>query len=138
MQLKASKLLEDVRAAADLIVRFTEGKSPADYAGDPLLRSGVERQFLIIGEAMSQLARLAPEVAAQITHSRRIIAFCNVLVHGYDLVDHDCGLGRDRDAPPRVAPAGCLASRRALIHPCEATTWTLSPCWEFSCRGCSS
>jgi uncharacterized protein with HEPN domain len=89
MQLKASKLLEDVRAAADLIVRFTEGKSPADYAGDPLLRSGVERQFLIIGEAMSQLARLAPEVAAQITYSRRIIAFRNVLVHGYDLVDHD-------------------------------------------------
>ena len=43
MQLEAKKCLEDVRQAAELILRFTAGKSFADYDGDVFLRSAVER-----------------------------------------------------------------------------------------------
>ena len=43
MQPNTSKLLWDMRDAAESIVKFTEGKSYTDYLNDDLLRSGVER-----------------------------------------------------------------------------------------------
>ena len=48
-----------------------------------MARSAVERQFEIIGEALGQLARLDPAMAERITDFRRVIAFRNILVHGY-------------------------------------------------------
>ncbi len=89
MRLEARKLLEDVRVAGDLIVGFVTSKDLADYNADPLLRSAVERQFEVIGEALNRLARNDPEVTGKITHSARVIAFRNILIHGYDLVDHE-------------------------------------------------
>jgi uncharacterized protein with HEPN domain len=54
--------LWDVREAADSIAAFVQGRSLADYAIDLMLRSAVERQFEIAGEALS---REAPDIAAQ-------------------------------------------------------------------------
>jgi len=42
----------------------------------------------IIGEAIKRLAQHDAEAAARIGDYRQIIAFRNVLIHGYDLVDH--------------------------------------------------
>jgi uncharacterized protein with HEPN domain len=87
MQPKTPKLLEDTRDAAGFVRLVTQGKSLEVYRADRLLRQAVERNFEIIGEAVSRLARTDPDVAARIGDHPQIIAFRNVLIHGYDLID---------------------------------------------------
>lgn len=87
MESDPRKYLWDAREAADAIIVFTCGKSLDDYTSDELLRSGVERQFQIIGEAIRQLARVDPARAERIPEFRGIIAFRNIIVHGYALLD---------------------------------------------------
>jgi uncharacterized protein with HEPN domain len=87
MQPKTPKLLADARDAAAFIRQITSGKSLDAYRADRLLRQAVERNFEIIGEAVGRLARIDPDVAARIGDHPQIIAFRNVLIHGYDLID---------------------------------------------------
>jgi uncharacterized protein with HEPN domain len=84
---EAQKLLEDMRSAAADIADFTSGKSLDDYLSDKQLRRAVERSFEILGEALGQLRKLDEKLAAEITDSRKIISFRNVLIHGYGYVD---------------------------------------------------
>jgi len=55
MQRDPRAYLWDAREAAAAILEFVEGKTFEDYARDRLLRSAVERQFEIIGEALNLL-----------------------------------------------------------------------------------
>jgi uncharacterized protein with HEPN domain len=88
MQPRTLKLPEDIRDAATFIREAAQGKTIDDYRGDRVLRQAIERNFEIVGEAMKRLAQHDPESAARIGEYRQIIAFRNVLIHGYDLVDH--------------------------------------------------
>ncbi|MFA6566671.1 MAG: HepT-like ribonuclease domain-containing protein [Victivallales bacterium] len=77
------KYLYDIHEASGLIEQFVAGKILEEYSADPLLRSGVERQFEIIGEALNQALRVDPDLAQSITDPGLIIAFRNRLIHGY-------------------------------------------------------
>ncbi len=73
--------------AIERIERFVTGKSLEDYVNDELLRSAIERQFEIIGEAMMRVLKVNRPLAERITDFRKIAGFRNALVHGYDTID---------------------------------------------------
>lgn len=56
-----------------------------DYERNYTVKRAVEREFEIIGEALTRLTKLQSEV--QISSKRRIIDFRNLLIHGYDGID---------------------------------------------------
>jgi uncharacterized protein with HEPN domain len=87
MRLDSRKYLYDIQQAADRIATFSLDKTLADYLQNALLRAAVERQFEIVGEALTQLVRLDEDVASHISEYWRIIAFRNILIHGYADVD---------------------------------------------------
>ncbi|MFC1537627.1 DUF86 domain-containing protein [Gemmatimonadota bacterium] len=89
LPLEVRKYLFDIQQACELLAQFTEGKSLDDYVADPLLRSAVERQFEVIGEALRQMLDLDPDLSLSISDHQRIIAFRNRLIHGYADIAHD-------------------------------------------------
>jgi uncharacterized protein with HEPN domain len=59
------------------------------YAETEIIHSAVERKFEIIREALGQLSKLDPLLARRIPDVRNIIAFRNLLIHGYAAVEHN-------------------------------------------------
>jgi uncharacterized protein with HEPN domain len=110
MRRDRQSLLEDIRSAGNAILRYTRGKSVDDYIADDFLRSAVERQFEIVGEAMTQLDRSYPALARRVSARRMIIGFRNVLAHGYFGVSHERVWEIATDDLP-----GLLREVRALI-----------------------
>jgi uncharacterized protein with HEPN domain len=110
MHADARKLLWDAQRAAERIARYTAGKTFPSYESDDFLRSAVERQFEIVGEALNHLRRVDPETAARIPEIERIIAFRNVLIHGYADVDNLLvwGVVESRLAPLRSTLSSLL------------------------------
>lgn len=89
MRPEAPKLLEDIRDAADFVLKSVAEKALDQFKNDRLLYQAVERNFEIIGEAMGRLAKADAETATQINRYPQIIAFRNILIHGYDTVDRE-------------------------------------------------
>lgn len=74
--------LADMLAAARAVVAFIDGKTLTDYRRDLLLRSAVERQVEIIGEAARHIPK-ARRVALPGIPWTGIIAQRHVLAHEY-------------------------------------------------------
>jgi uncharacterized protein with HEPN domain len=79
--------LADVIEACDAITVAGAGLDLASYERNRLVRSSIEREFIIIGEAIAALARIAPEIFGAITRARRVVNFRNRLTHEYATVD---------------------------------------------------
>jgi uncharacterized protein with HEPN domain len=102
--------LEDIEYYASAAVRFMSGYSLDQYLADEKTRAAVERALEICGEAMNNLRKVAPDIADGIPHSRAIIGFRNILVHGYAELDHN----KVYDVAVRHAPELLNAVRSAL------------------------
>lgn len=88
MQPEIRKHFYDILKACEAIFEFTNGKDLTSYETDLLLRSGVERQLMIIGEAMNQVMHNEPEICEHIAEAREIVNLRNVIVHGYAVVEN--------------------------------------------------
>jgi uncharacterized protein with HEPN domain len=77
-------MLTAARAAVD----FTRGRTLAEYEADLLLRSAVERQIEIIGEAARRVSKKFMEAHREIPW-RPIQAQRHVLAHDYGEIKHD-------------------------------------------------
>lgn len=76
------KLLHDIVDAAEFILQQTRGQSLAEYEQTRVLRDAVERNFIIIGEALVRLKRVDPKLVESLGDFPQMIAFRNIVVHG--------------------------------------------------------
>ena len=86
MQKDDGRILDIVLAASE-IADFIAGKTYDDYLKQPLLRSAVERQVYVIGEAARQLSEPFKTAHPGIPWVS-IVGARNILAHEYGRVDH--------------------------------------------------
>jgi uncharacterized protein with HEPN domain len=89
MRTKAAAYLWDALEAARAIEIFIGDKVLHEYLASPLLQAAVERKFEVIGEALNQLSKVNPEIADRISQLKQIVAFRNILIHGYAVIDQN-------------------------------------------------
>ena len=84
---KVKKLLFDILTAINNIDDYIGSKKLFEkYDKNPMLQDAVERNIGIIGEAMSKLLMIEPEI--NISNSRRIVDARNKIIHGYDEIEN--------------------------------------------------
>jgi uncharacterized protein with HEPN domain len=88
MDNEIKKYLFDIQESIDSIENFLGNKRDFNiYMADKMLRRAVEREFEIIGEAMSKIKKLDSTI--EITSKRQIIDMRNRVIHGYDKIDDE-------------------------------------------------
>jgi len=80
--------LWDMLTAARAVETFVRGRTVADYLGDLMLRSAVERQLEILGEAARHVSDAFQAAHAEIPW-RPIQAQRHVLAHDYGEIKHE-------------------------------------------------
>jgi uncharacterized protein with HEPN domain len=86
MERDTNAYLYDIIQSCQNVRKFTTDIDFQTYTVDLLIKSAVERQFVIIGEALNRINRVDPVMYNNIPHAERIIGFRNIIVHGYDIV----------------------------------------------------
>lgn len=81
--------LWDIQDAARNIQTFVAGKIFEVYQTDLILRRAVEREFMIVGEALNQAQQRFPELKEEIADYAKIIGFRNRLIHAYFGIDDE-------------------------------------------------
>lgn len=86
MRPKTPAFLWDIQQAAKLILEKTSGLTPEEMSSDVMLRSAIERQLEIAGEAARRLADSDRETASKLPGLRSAIGIRNVIAHQYDRI----------------------------------------------------
>ncbi|MDR1756917.1 MAG: DUF86 domain-containing protein [Culturomica sp.] len=82
------KCLVDIRTSIDAIEEYLGLHRDFNiYLKNRMLRSAIERELSIIGEAMNRINQLDPHYP--ILNTRKIIALRNRVVHAYDGLDNE-------------------------------------------------
>ncbi len=88
MQDEIKVWLEDIEKAIDEINDFLpEPRNFLEFEKDIKTKRAVERNVEIIGEAMSRILKIAPDI--KISDSRKIVDTRNRIIHGYDSVSDE-------------------------------------------------
>jgi len=94
--------LEACRAIADVLA----GVDLGTYRSKRSIRSSVEREFILIDEALRRLEKVSPNLFLRIADARLAIDLRNLLAHDYSAVDDDVVSG--------VAHSDLLSLKRDL------------------------
>jgi uncharacterized protein with HEPN domain len=80
-------LLSDIVRSIDEIHEFSNGLTVDDfklYLSNKMMRRAIERDLIIIGEAMHDIVKVDHTRVMRIKNSRRVIELRNDVVHSYD------------------------------------------------------
>lgn len=86
--IKDAARLNDIVKAAEAVLAFTLDRTEADYDRDLLLRSAVERQVEIIGEAARGISAVFKEAHPDIPW-KKITSTRHILAHDYGMIKND-------------------------------------------------
>ena len=92
--------LADIVDACDAVEAVLAGVDLTTYQETRAIRSSVEREFILVGEAVTGIRRLHPQAAEGISHARKIVGFRNLLAHEYAAVDDETVFGFATDDLP--------------------------------------
>jgi uncharacterized protein with HEPN domain len=88
MDNEINKFLYDIRESIVSIESYLgEKRDFNEYKSNKMLRRAIEREFEIIGEAISRIDKISPDI--QISSKRQIISMRNRVIHGYDKIDDE-------------------------------------------------
>jgi uncharacterized protein with HEPN domain len=86
MESEVNKLLRDILTSIDAIDSYILGKRSFEiYKSNRIIRSAIEREIEIIGEATRNILKIHPNI--QITAKRKIVDLRNIVAHAYDTLD---------------------------------------------------
>ncbi len=100
MQPDSAAFLWDALDAVKAVHEFTADTDFEGHAGDLKLRSAVERQFEILGEALNNLRKSDPAAAARVPEIEKIIGMRNVIAHEFGRPGAALGGSRAPGAAP--------------------------------------
>jgi uncharacterized protein with HEPN domain len=86
--MRLPKHLFDALTAARRALTFVEGFDEAGYADNVLVRSAVERQLEVLGEACRRALDEAPSLRERIPDSALAVALRNRIIHDYDRLEN--------------------------------------------------
>jgi uncharacterized protein with HEPN domain len=88
MEIEIKKFLYDIQESIASIEKYLGDKRDFKiYLTDKMLRRAVEREFEIIGEAISRIEKIDPTI--NISSKKQIINMRNRVIHGYDKIDNE-------------------------------------------------
>ncbi len=88
MIIEIKKYLFDIFESIKSIEMYLGDKRDFNiYLSDKMLRRAIEREFEIIGEAISRIERINSNI--DISSKKQIISMRNRVIHGYDKIDDE-------------------------------------------------
>jgi uncharacterized protein with HEPN domain len=88
-----SAYLCDIVEACNAIEDVMKGVTLEDYRKKRAIRSSVEREFIIIGEALRKISALDNRLFMSISNSRSVVDFRNLLTHNYGAINDNAVYG---------------------------------------------